>query len=904
MVKIRIDGKDYEAKPEKNLLETCLSIGIDIPHFCFHPALGSVGACRLCAVKKFMSKDDRKGRLVMSCMEPVTEGLIVSVDDPDAKAFRASVIESLMTNHPHDCPVCDEGGECHLQDMTIMTGHTYRRFDFKKRTYKDQNLGPFINHEMNRCIQCYRCVRFYRDYAGGKDLNVFASHNYVYFGRHEDGQLENEFSGNLAEVCPTGVFTDKTLKKHFTRKWDLSNAPSVCVHCSVGCNTIASERYGSLRRILNRYNGAVNGYFICDRGRFGYEFVNNERRIKTSLIRLVNEAIQEPVGTEQLIISLEKSVSKDKKIAGIGSPRASLESNYALMSMVGSENFYHGVSNQEYHLTKAVLDFLQNSGVRIPSLKQIEKADAILVLGEDLINTAPMIALALRQAVRNLPFEEAKQKGIPLWNDAPVRELAQDSRSPLFLATQFNNSLDEIATKVFRATNKDIAGLGFSIARKLDKKAPEIITDNKDIQMLSEEIAHSLKDARNPLIISGISSNDESVLYAALNICKALLYSGSNVALSLVLPECNSMGLALLPGKSFEDLFALDGNKKIDSLLVLENDLYRRAAEKSVDELFEKSGQIIVLDHLLNKTAKKADILLPAATFAESEGTIINNEGRAQRYYKAIDTSNQVKESWQWISDIVKIRDGNNSSLWSRFDDIAESLTGEFPYFSKLKNYVPGADFRMLNAKIPRQTIRYSGRTAMNANIAVSEPKLLQDPDSPLAFSMEGIQEKPPSSLVPFYWTPGWNSVQALYINYLDEPDGSLKGGDPGIRLIEPVTKGDSNYFEWNDHNADTEKDECQIVPVYQIFGSDELSAFSPSVMQKIQEPFVLMNQEDAKKIPVADGDDIQVEISNLKIKVKVKIGHTPVQGLAGLSVNLPGMPFIDIPGRGKFHKL
>ncbi len=740
---------------------------------------------------------------------------------------------------------------------------------------------------MNRCIQCYRCVRFYRDYAGGKDLNVFASHNHVYFGRHEDGQLENEFSGNLVEVCPTGVFTDKTLKKHFTRKWDLSNAPSVCVHCSAGCNTIASERYGSLRRIMNRYNGAVNGYFICDRGRFGYEFVNSDRRIKSSLSRPVRKAIQEPVETGQLIISLEKSVSKDKKIAGIGSPRASLESNYALMSMVGSENFYHGVSKQEYLLTKAVTDFLQHSGVRIPSLKQIEKADAILVLGEDLINTAPMIALALRQAVRNLPFEEAKQKGIPLWNDAPVRELAQDSRSPLFLATPFNDSLDEIAAKVFRATNKDIAGLGFSIARKLDKNAPEINTGNKDIQRLSEEIALSLKNARNPLIISGISSNDESILYAALNICKALLSSGSNVALSLVLPECNSMGLSLLPGKSFEDLFALDGNKKIDSLLVLENDLYRRAAETSVDELFEKSGQIIVLDHILNKTAQKADILLPVATFAESEGTIINNEGRAQRYYKAIDTSNQVKESWQWISDIIKIRDVNNSSLWSRFDDIIESLTREMPYFSKLKTYVPGADFRMLNAKIPRQTIRYSGRTAMNANIAVSEPKLLQDPDSPLAFSMEGIQEKPPSSLVPFYWTAGWNSVQALYINYLDEPDASLKGGDPGIRLIEPVTKGDSIYFEWKDQNADAKKDEFQIVPVYQIFGSDELSSFSPSVMQKIQEPFVLMNQKDAEKIPVADGDYIQVEISDIKIRVKVKTVDTPVQGLAGLSVNL-----------------
>jgi NADH-quinone oxidoreductase subunit G len=170
--------------------------------------------------------------------------------------------------------------------MTVMTGHSYRRFRFRKRTYINQNLGPFVNHEMNRCIQCYRCVRFYRDYAGGRDLNVFSSHHHVYFGRHEDGVLENEFSGNLVEICPTGVFTDKTLMRHYTRKWDLQTAPSICVHCGLGCNTIPGERYGKLRRIHNRYNGEVNGYFLCDRGRYGYEFVNSSGRIRRSKIHL------------------------------------------------------------------------------------------------------------------------------------------------------------------------------------------------------------------------------------------------------------------------------------------------------------------------------------------------------------------------------------------------------------------------------------------------------------------------------------------------------------------------------------------------------------------------------------------------------------------------------------------
>ena len=215
MAIIYIDNKPYEVKEGKNLLEACLTLGFNLPYFCWHPAMGSVGACRQCAVKLFKDEQDHTGRLAMSCMEPIRDNMYLSIDDPKAKAFRSQTIEWLMTNHPHDCAVCDEGGSCHLQDMTVMTGHTYRRFHYKKRTYTNQYLGPFINHEMNRCIQCYRCVRFYKDYAGGKDLDVFAAHDHVYFGRAKDGILENEFSGNLAEVCPTGVFTDKTLKAHY-----------------------------------------------------------------------------------------------------------------------------------------------------------------------------------------------------------------------------------------------------------------------------------------------------------------------------------------------------------------------------------------------------------------------------------------------------------------------------------------------------------------------------------------------------------------------------------------------------------------------------------------------------------------------------------------------------------------
>jgi NADH-quinone oxidoreductase subunit G len=367
MAILYIDNKAYEVKSGKNLLEACLTLGFDLPYFCWHPALGSVGACRQCAIKVYKDENDKKGRMVMSCMEPVTNNQRISISDEEAKEFRASVVEWLMTNHPHDCAVCDEGGSCHLQDMTVMTGHSYRRFKYKKRTHKNQDLGPFINHEMNRCITCYRCTRFYRDYAGGRDLNAFASKSNVYFGRAEDGALENEFSGNLSEVCPTGVFTDKTLKEHYTRKWDLTMAPSICQHCSVGCNIIGGERYGELRVIMNRYHGEVNGYFICDRGRFGYDFVNGTTRIRQPKIN------GQVVAHDHALNEFVRLLNSKKKVIGIGSPRASLQSNFALKALVGEDNFYHGVDDNQHDLAELAIDIMQKGTTPAAKVQEVEQ---------------------------------------------------------------------------------------------------------------------------------------------------------------------------------------------------------------------------------------------------------------------------------------------------------------------------------------------------------------------------------------------------------------------------------------------------------------------------------------------------------------------------------------------------
>ena len=899
MIKIQINGKEYEVEPKKNLLETCLALGFDIPHFCFHAALGSVGACRLCAVKKYRNAEDTKGKIVMSCMEPVVDGLIITTADEETIQFRANVIEGVMTNHPHDCPVCDEGGECHLQDMTVMTGHNYRRFDFQKRTFTNQDLGPFIHHEMNRCIECYRCVRFYRDYAGGKDLNVFASRNKVYFGRLEDGTLENEFSGNLVEVCPTGVFTDKTLKKHFTRKWDLSNAPSVCTLCSLGCNLIASERYDSLRRIMSRYNGEVNGYFLCDRGRFGYEFVNDEKRIRKAEVRSGKTDKRTEVDDETLFENLKQTFSATKKVIGIGSPRASLEANYALSVLVGNEQFYQGISAKELGLTKSILDFLQQSGIPTPSLKQLEKADAVLILGEDLVNTAPMMALAVREASRNLGKEMGDKMGIQAWNAYPIAQLAQEAKSPIFIATPFKDSLDELAESTFRGNLSDIAELGYAVASALSGE----VSDVKQTDSLVEKIALTLKNAKNPVIISGINGGDEQVIHAACNIATALHSAEKKGMLSIALPECNSMGLAYFEGKSLDDALLLAENEEIDTLIVLENELYRRAIAASIDQLFKRSKQVIVLDQLTNKTTLKADIVLPSATFAEAEGTLVNNEGRAQRYYKVLINNGQVKESWRWLAEMIRIKNASQSVEWKKFDEVTSALIKDIPAFAALKNYFADADFRMLNKKIPRQSLRYSGRTSMHANVAVSETGIHPDLDSPLAFTMEGNHSNPPASLIPFFWSPGWNSVQAVN-KYLDEPNGKMKGGDAGIRLIEPIENAKPSYFKANIQPVQLSKGEYLVVPVYQIFGSDELSSAASSLSQRIPEPFVYLNPKDAEVLNLEVGELVQLKMEHTIFKIKVITEASIGEGIVGLSVNLPGMPFVNLPERGTFEKI
>jgi len=862
MATIHVDGQRYDVDGADNLLDACLSLGLDVPYFCWHPAMGSVGACRQCAVKQYQDENDTRGKLVMSCMTPASDGSWISIDDDEAREFRASVIEWLMINHPHDCPVCEEGGHCHLQDMTVMTGHDRRRYRFRKRTHRNQYLGPFIAHEMNRCITCYRCVRFYRDYAGGTDLGAFGAHDNIYFGRHQEGVLESPFSGNLTEVCPTGVFTDQTHSERYTRKWDLQFAPSLCHQCAVGCNISPGERYGDIRRIENRYHGEVNRYFLCDRGRFGYGYVNRDDRPRLPEWRSDR-------GDERVTLEVDAALDRGadrlrsaRRVIGIGSPRASLESNHQLRALVGEGNFSTGIAAAEQRLLARMQTLNRECGLPTPTLRDVEHHDAVLILGEDLIASAARVALAVRQAAQARREALAAERGIPAWNDAAVRTLGQDRYHPVFIAYPTPTELDDITEAGWTLAPDDIARLGFAVAHEIDPGAPAVDHLDAATREAARDIAARLLAAERPLVISGGSLGSEAIVEAAGNVARALARRARRGSLMLVRREANSTGLALMGGAPLE--WALDEleSRRADAVVVLENDLYQRLPGARIESALEAAETVVVLDHQRTATWERAHLGLPAAAFTEADGTLVSLEGRAQRFFQVFDPAymrpeTRIRESWRWLhvlrADVLR-HDVGDIAL----DAVTLDCARHYPDLAAIVDAAPGADYRVRGLKLAREPQRYSGRTAMRAHISVSEPRAPQDPDSAFTFSMEGYNGfDRPREEVAFAWAPGWNSPQA-WNKFTDEVGGHLRAGDPGVRLLAPRPGG----YRYTDvipaaHRA--AGDAWQVVRLPRLFGGDETSARAAPIQARADAPVVRLAVDDAARLGVSDGQPLRV---------------------------------------------
>ena len=390
-----------------------------------------------------------------------------------------------------------------------------------------------------------------------------------------------------------------------------------------------------------------------------------------------------------------------------------------------------------------MLRILREGPARSPSLSEIEHSDAVFVLGEDVTNVAPIMALKLRQSVRQAPMKLATKLHIPEWLDQSVREVVQDTKGPLFIASPYATKLDDIATATHQAAPDDLARLGFAVAHAIDPSAPNVTDLSEELQKLAQQIASALLGSQRPLVVSGASCRSQRVIEAAAQVAWALCKAGHPTALSFTTPECNSLGLAMMEARPLSAVSQAVESEPATTLIVLENDLFRRTSASEVKSLLRSAHHLIVLDHIDTATTEAAEVVLPAGTFAESDGTIVNSEGRAQRFFQVFNPSSDVEESWRWLREGSMAAGIETEAKWQSFDDLTTVMAAEMPVFASIPLVAPA---RKAVGKIAREPNRYSGRTSMLANISVHEPKPPDDPDSASRL-FDGIRPRSNSAL-------------------------------------------------------------------------------------------------------------------------------------------------------------
>ena len=841
MPKLSIDGHEIEVAKGVKVIEAAERLGIIIPRFCYHPALGSVGACRVCAV---MIAEGPVQGVQMSCLLEAVEGMVVLTGHPEAVAFRRQVIEWLMMNHPHDCPVCDEGGHCLLQDMTVAGGHGLRRYLGKKRTYRDQHLGTFVQHEMNRCIHCYRCWRFYQGFAGYRDLGCLQIAHRTYFGRFSDGPLESPFSGNLIDLCPTGVFTDRPTRFN-GRRWDFERAPSLCLHCSLGCNTVTSARYGEIVRQEARFNKAVNGFFICDRGRYGFFYESAPERPRYPRIGKEaspwGEALQMAADT----LSRIHQNNGPGSISCLGSSRSSLEAQGMLKwfcQMQGWENpGYFETPTRARNIQMAVSSLDERVAI---SMREIEEADFILSIGADPVNEAPMLALAMRQAFRiqggvapifPLPVPPNLPKGnsIAVLDPRPVSLPLEFIHLPIPPA-----DFDSVLSMLMKRTVSHSAAERFGPeARQWFDSLPAESPFDEPLTGLLSGMEQALRECRKPVIVCGTDIVGESTIGLAANLALLLKAAKGWAGLFYLMPAANSYGAALLSSSDRSLVDILEGVEKgiVKALVAVENDpFWSFPDEERLKQALGKLDLLLVLDYLPSAIVGSAHIFFPTTPLFETRAGFVTQEGRVQ-FVEAVHRGgvpiaqtgggNHPPRHYG-----VGVPCGEPKPAWLVLAELAEALA--------------------------------HGRK--KDGLAVGSPKILEN--------LWGwmVQENPVFAKVP---TPYGRA---------ELPDG--------LRLIpekkqkeefSPVLYGNGDPKPERKQQGEPPEDPSfELLLVDWTFGTEELAGYSPFVREVEKSPCLFMQAKDAARLGLKDKDKIRISQVGGLLEVELAVVQNMAPGI------------------------
>ncbi|MEJ2039080.1 MAG: NADH-quinone oxidoreductase subunit NuoG [Desulfosarcinaceae bacterium] len=772
MPKLVIDNRQIEVPADTKVIEAAQQLGIVIPRFCYHPALGSVGACRVCAVA--FKEGPVKG-IQMSCMVDALDGMVVSTTDPEAVDFRRHVIEWLMLNHPHDCPVCDEGGHCLLQDTTVSGGHGLRRYLGRKRTHVDQELGPLVQHEMNRCIQCYRCARFYQEYCGYRDLGVLGIGSRVWFGRSAPGRLDSPFAGNLIDICPTGVYTDKP-SRYFGRRWDFQRAPSLCLHCSLGCNLVASARYRQVVRHEARPNEAVNGHFICDRGRYGYAYASLEARPRQALVQ--GKPTDMEVALDQAVQQLQHTAEAfgPGSVAVVASPRSSLET-LAMLAQTCRQNQWQApvaamTAREAENLHTAVTRLKPSLAV---SLGAVASARTVVVIGADPLNEAPMLALSLRQAQRrggHVTVIDPRGIRLPL----PFDHLAVHPAH-----------MGSVLEYLIRAIEPGRAGQPVPAL-------PDAI-DPGSLKALADRLAHS----RGAVVVCGTDMVTAQEVSLAAELAETLRQADVDATLFYTLAGANAFaaGLGCAPAAGVETLITKIEAGTVHALVAAESDVWWRYPDRSrLQAALERLDLLVELDYLASPLGEKAQIFIPTQTIYEAGGHWINQEGRMQaaqavlkggepvavtggrdhppRIFDSRIPGDEAMAAWQIA---VEFTLGGSGEPKDRNSLLAEALRAFHPTLET-------ADLGSAGQRIPLETAAEARQGEVRAQtdaVADSLALLLVDrtfgtePLSARTAALAGVEDPPAAEMHP-------RTIEELGLT--GDEEVSFSSGSAGFRVL------------------------------------------------------------------------------------------------------------------------
>jgi NADH-quinone oxidoreductase chain G len=687
LVTVTIDGRVAKVPKGTILVDAAATVGIDIPVFCYHPKLKPVGACRMCMVQIAPSP-----RLTTACTTPVADGMVVTTTSELVRQGREQVLEFLLINHPLDCPVCDKGGECPLQDNTFAYGPVTSRYIEPKRRYeKPIDLSPLIKLDRERCILCYRCTRFAQEIAGDESLTVLERGHHSEIGLAEGRTFDSPFSGNTTELCPVGALTS-TLYRFRARPWDINSLPSVCPHCSVGCNITVHIRktVDQVVRFMARENTPVDDGWLCDFGRYNYDFINSEQRLTQPLVRRGGRL--EPATWDQALRTVAERLTAIARehgpaaIGGIGATTLTNEELYLFQKLlragIGTLNVDHRVDGAGY---VAPLDY--DAGAA--SIAALERAGAILIAGADPINETPVLDLRLKKAISNrVPLIVIRSEPNDLTRRARVWLHNRPGTEALVLAGLM---------KVIFEAGKAVEG--FAPAPALRELLSEITLDQ--VAQATGVAAEALSQAA--LLYAGAGPRRGAILYRrddtalpggrelfeALRALALMTGSTGDEGLGLhgLVLDANEQGaldMGLLPAHlpGHRPLASLEAREHIERLwgrplpagaglsgaemLTAAEDrqlrgLYLlasapRGLARAADTFAAAIARVdflVVQDIALTDLMRAhADVVLPGAAFTEKEGTFTNLERRVQRIRLGMQPPGEARPDWRILRDL------------------------------------------------------------------------------------------------------------------------------------------------------------------------------------------------------------------------------------------------------------